>query len=356
MKGRSRGRVAYRSEPHKLIGVIGHILLALTNRSPLSVYNLMRQVTLSAYPPVSLYSFYKLLRVIHPFRGKETDKPPKGLLRLCKLRLHPVFFTTQSDDLAWLLLLGFETETGFCNAQWFNIRRQKGTPKVDSEVITDFDKTSGGKVSNNILARFCASCQSRLHLPLVRFQLPLADCADALKQLRQFRDQSLTVDVSKMPPSVILIQDTPSPDQLERFQGRVLRLINRYNRTVVSEKTQVVWSKIEAQLRKPGRPKSNLVRGDQRCKKRIEGALIKDDLIKFYKDRSRYPGRIARLSKQVTTLRMQKMPDSLGKTTPSQPPPTPKISGITFTIRSAHVSPRKPVAQLPPVILPPQTQ
>ena len=296
-EARPQGRIANQSDLYKQIGVIGHTLLALTGCSTRCVYNLIKQVTFSRYPPVSLVSFYAQLKTIKPIPKKVIDTPPRELLLRCKLRLHQVFFTNPSDELSCLLLLGFETETGFCNAQWFEAGLSGEEPNATPEFMDNLAKSSGGKVSNEILVEFCQDCQARLHLPLVRFQLPSGYCANDFEQLLQFTGQSPTIDVSKLPSSVVPIPTIRFKNQLKRFQRRIRLLINRNNREVASERTQDVWSAIKAQLSNASRPKSHLFPGDKRCKPRIE-----DDLIKFYKDHSQYPGSIASLSKQVTTL------------------------------------------------------
>lgn len=159
-KGLGRGRRPYRSDSHKRIGIIGHLLLAITRWSPRRVYLLMKANTRLKYPPVSSTSFYQLLAAINLVPARLLDDQPRLLMQRYQLRLHQMMVVDVQGEVRGILLVGFEANTGLCNAQWYEMRyrrphlkpgRPRKIPPANDEVTAYWSSVSEIRLPDGLL-------------------------------------------------------------------------------------------------------------------------------------------------------------------------------------------------------------
>lgn len=333
-KGLSPGRTFYRSEEHKLVGEIGHLMLAITRFSPRKVYCLMRENSRFVFPMVSCVSFYNLLRAVKPVQPSRLPDPSARYLpKRYQLRLHQICLVDIDGNPVGVWLVGFEAYTGFCHVQWFELRYQRrhtkpGRPKKipDGKECPTALLLPQSQIllPEELVIDFCEQLQSRFYLPLTQFQIPHGQSSARLAEGLKFGAWVPDIAVDSLPGSVITLPATSTSKDFERWQSRARRWINHHNRHLVQEHIADEWNKLlSEQLKQPARTSKNcLFAGDKRRTRKKEEEALSD----FYRTHPRYPGKLAPLTLRKKIVRLEKKPETPGETAVDQPPDNPPAS------------------------------
>lgn len=241
-RGRPRGAPA---EPDT-IGAWGNEILRLTGLSASEVHSKLKIAGGSAMKAVGKSSFHKRLAHLTWTAPVVERSPATGLVNRCCLRMHTVAFEIERARNYWVVLAGYEQETGFLSLALYDVQAETpaddngpksvGRPKLAPKGAPGaaiFLSSDGGYrvgLSRQLLHDFYNAVRDRVGLPINRLwlsQLALAD-GSALPELRTAL-QGLQIDVESSAPQQYVLGKPPPGITLDALSLHLSDYSARYN-------------------------------------------------------------------------------------------------------------------------------
>lgn len=264
----SRGRPRAAPAEPDTIGAWGNEIRRLTGLSASEVHSKLKIAGESAMKAVGKSSFHKRLAHLTWTAPVAERSPRAGLINRCCLRMHTGIYEVQRAKNYWVVLAGYEQETGFLSLALFEVLAQlpgdaaearpggpSGRPKVvpngapSATILIDGNDGYRVELAPRLLHEFYNAARDRIGLPINRLWLSQSILAsdDAMQELRTGLP-GVRIDVESSSSQPYVRGNPPSGLTLGLLSQSLSRYATRYNASISQPEIDKLKAEVQGRV------------------------------------------------------------------------------------------------------------